>query len=93
MENHEEKDIGAVVAAKRRKKRTLNQNERIIYAPSCNLGTLNFDYSSGYVTIPHDYVKFSKVEDIDEGRVEEGVELVRRLQAGQFSIDRGLEDG
>ena len=59
----EQADVGAEITKKRRKRRTLNQSERIIYAPSCNLGTLNFDYSSGYVTIPHDYVKFTKVED------------------------------
>lgn len=38
---------------KKRKRRTLAQNERIIYAPSCNLGTLSFEHTSGFVTIPH----------------------------------------
>ena len=40
---------------------------------------MNFDYSSGFVTITHDYVKFTKVEG-DEGEVEEGVQLIRNLQ-------------
>lgn len=51
------------ITKKRKKRRTLSQSERIIYAPSCNLGTLNFDYNSGYITIPHDYVKFTRVDD------------------------------
>lgn len=36
----------------KRKRRTLNQQERIIYAPACNLGTMNLDHTSGYITIP-----------------------------------------
>jgi hypothetical protein len=53
----------AEITKKRKKRRTLNQAERIIYAPGCNLGALNFDHSSGYVTIPHDYVKFTRLND------------------------------
>lgn len=87
-----EKDIGAEITKKRKKKRTLNQSERIIYAPSCNLGTLNFDYSSGFVTIPHDYVKFSKIEDVNEGDMEEGVRLVRGLQDIQQTMNKRLRE-
>ena len=96
-EGHEEEGQGkqiadiAEITKKRKKRRTLNQNERLIYAPSCNLGTLNFDYSSGYVTIPHDYVKFTRIEDVNDGEVEEGVKLIRDLQSLTRSINDRLQ--
>lgn len=83
----------AEIGKKRKKKRTLNQSERIIYAPSCNLGTLNFDYNSGYITIPHDYVKFTRVEDERAGDMEEGVRIVRNLQDVRQSINSQLKQG
>lgn len=52
---------GVAMGAKKSKRRTLNQSERIIYAPQCNLGSLNYD-SSGYVTIPYEYVKFTRMK-------------------------------
>ncbi len=79
----------AEISKKRKKRRTLSQSERIIYAPSCNLGTLNFDYNSGYITIPHDYVKFTRVDD-DRGEEEEGVRIVRNLQEVSHSINAQL---
>jgi ribosome biogenesis protein BMS1 len=53
---------------KKRKKRTLKQNERIIYAPHSNLGFLNYEQSSGYITIPDNHVLFTRVEEeqVDE---------------------------
>lgn len=88
----EEVNIGEEIAKKRRKRRTLNQSQRIIYAPSCNLGTLNFDYSSGYVTIPHDYVKFTRIEGEDDSEnVEEGIKMIRDLQDLKHSHE-AIED-
>ena len=79
------------VTKKKKKKRSLNQSQRIIYAPSCNLGTLNFDFSSGYVTIPHDYVKFTQADE-EGGELEEGVSLVRKLQAANQILSRNLRE-
>lgn len=79
----------AEISKKRKKRRTLSQSERIIYAPSCNLGTLNFDYNSGYITIPHDYVKFTRVDD-DRKEEEEGVRIVRNLQDVRQSLNSQL---
>jgi hypothetical protein len=54
------------------------------------LGTLNFDYSSGYVTIPHDYVKFTRIEgDDDDENVEEGIKMIRDLQDRKHSHPAG----
>lgn len=48
-----------------KKLRTLKQKERVIYAPHCNLGFLNFEKSGGYISIPDDYVVFSKKDRPD----------------------------
>jgi hypothetical protein len=34
----------------------------VIYAPHCNLGFLNYDKSGGFITIPDNYVMFTKRE-------------------------------
>lgn len=49
----------------KKKRRTLKDKERIVYAPFSSLGALNFDKTSGYITIPDKYVVFSKTEDVD----------------------------
>jgi len=36
----------------KKEKRTLKRTERAIYAPFSNLGFLNFEGTSGYITIP-----------------------------------------
>lgn len=47
---------------KSNKRRTLKQNERIIYAPYADLNTVNFDKTGGYITIPEEHVIFTKLE-------------------------------
>lgn len=47
---------------KNNKRRTLKQNERIIYAPYADLNTVNFDKTGGYITIPEEHVVFTKLE-------------------------------
>jgi hypothetical protein len=57
---------------------------------------LSFEHTSGYVTIPHEYVKFTRKEDPEadqESEVEEGVELVRGLQDLQETINEKLRKG
>jgi hypothetical protein len=61
LEERKIKDMREV-GKKKKKRRTLAQNERIIYAPSCNLGTLSFEHTSGFVTIPNEYIKFTRRE-------------------------------
>lgn len=93
---------------KTKRRRTLKQNERIIYAPNCNLGMLSFETTGGYVTIPKDNIIFTKVEkkeklnndDEDaieeksenEEELEEGVKMVRELQSIKVGIDQKLKE-
>jgi len=58
---------------KKKKKRTLKQTERIIYAPNSNLGYLNYEKSGGYITIPDKHVIFTKL-DKPQGGTEKGEE-------------------
>ena len=37
---------------KQRKMRTLKDREKVLYAPFSNIGALNFEKSTGYITIP-----------------------------------------
>lgn len=53
---------------------------------------MNFDYSSGYVTIPHDYVKFTRIDEAEQGQLEEGVKIVRNLQDLKMSINSRLKE-
>lgn len=55
QENEEDKP-------KIKKKRTLKQNEKLIYAPHSDLNALNFDKSGGYITIPEEHIVFTKIE-------------------------------
>jgi hypothetical protein len=32
--------------------RNLKDKEKVLYAPFCNVGALNFEKSTGYITIP-----------------------------------------
>ena len=59
---------GAGPVKKAKKKRSLKQNERLIYAPQSNLGFLNYEQSSGYITIPDKHVIFTRIEEeqVDE---------------------------
>lgn len=55
---------------------------------------MSFEHTSGYVTIPHEYVKFTRRDVVDgeekEEEVEEGVEMVRNLQDMKESINEKL---
>lgn len=64
---------------KKKKRRTLKQNERIIYAPGSNLGFLNYEQSSGYITIPDNHVIFTRIEEeqVDEFGNKIKVEIIR----------------
>lgn len=65
-------------------KRALNLKERALYAPLARLSTLAVDSES--VTIPDNYVVFTKLTDADDKLLnpteEAGVKMVRELQSG-----------
>lgn len=77
-----------------KKMRNLKANERTIYAPYCNLGFLNFEKSGGYISIPDDYVVFSKkdrpdvmMEDQESSR-SSGEE---REESEEESVEEGVQ--
>lgn len=78
----------------KKKRRTLKDKERIVYAPFSSLGALNFDKTSGYITIPDKYVVFSKTEDTNNIVAgNEGQRMVRELQDRKFRAQqRGGDD-
>lgn len=91
---------------KKKQKRTLKQSEKIVYAPFCNLGFLNYEKSGGYITIPDEHVVFTKkskqdlyddegnvIEQIDEeDELDEGVKMVRDLQDMKTTLNQRLDD-
>ena len=62
-DDDEETGEGELKVKKPRKKRNLKQNERLIYAPQSTLGFLNYEQTSGYITIPDQHVIFTRLEE------------------------------
>ena len=66
---------------KRKMKRQLNLRERSMYAPYINTNTMSIDQNSGYISIPDNYVVFTKLTDSNNNvinpAVGEGVQMVR----------------
>ena len=53
----------AELAAGKTKKRTLKDKERVLYAPFSNVGAMNFEKTTGYITIPDQYVVYTKLNE------------------------------
>lgn len=53
-------------SGKKKKKRNLKDKERVLYAPFSNIGAMNFEKSSGYITIPDQYVVYTKLNEEEE---------------------------
>jgi hypothetical protein len=59
----------------------LKDKERVLYAPFSNIGAMNFEKTTGYITIPDKYVVYTKLNEEGEGGVDpssgnEGQKLV-----------------
>jgi hypothetical protein len=55
--------------------RTLKDKEKVLYAPFSNVGALNFEKSTGYITIPDNQVVYTRTDGdavLDETRGNEG---------------------
>lgn len=52
----------------------------MLYAPNSNIGALNFDKSSGYITIPDNQVVYTRTAEQPEGRGNEGQQMVWQMQ-------------
>jgi hypothetical protein len=46
--------------------RNLKDKEKILYAPFSNVGSLNFEKTTGYITIPDKQVIYTRVKEEDE---------------------------
>lgn len=44
----------------------------MLYAPFCNIGAMNFEKTTGYITIPDQYVVYTKLNE--DGDQEGGVD-------------------
>lgn len=63
-----------------KKMRTLKDKEKVIYAPFCNLGALNFEKTTGYITIPDSQVIYTRTDGIGAGLGNEGQQMMWKLQ-------------
>jgi len=75
-----------------------------VYAPFSSLGAINFDKTSGYISIPDKYVVFTKTDEVDNlipGKLiyfnkklldNEGQKMVRKLQERKFKDDEEMND-
>ena len=69
------------VEIKGKKKRTLKQKEITLYAPYCNVNSLEYDRNAGYINIPDRFVTFTKgIKEDSNVQLDEGVRMVRELQ-------------
>jgi len=53
----------------------LKDKEKVLYAPYSNIGSLNFENSTGYITIPDKNVIYTRIEEDEKGygnEVDEG---------------------
>ena len=67
---HEAEKNGLV---KKGKKRNLKDKERILYAPYTNIGSMNFEKTTGYINIPDQNVVYTRLDDDDEGGLGDGL--------------------
>ena len=73
--------------------RTLELNQRLLYAPQSNVGVLAFDETGGYVTIPDKFIVFTQRDGEDTDMAQnESVRMVRELQHAKRKLDRALDE-
>lgn len=67
---HEAEKQGLI---KKSKKRNLKDKERVLYAPYTNIGSMNFDKQTGYITIPEENVIFTRTDENDADGLGDGI--------------------
>lgn len=67
---HEAEKQGLV---KTKKKRNLKDKERVLYAPYTNIGSMNFEKTTGYINIPDQNVVYTRIDDEDEAGLGDGL--------------------
>lgn len=67
LEHEREKQLGV---KSKKSMRTLKDRDKVLYAPFSNIGALNFEKSTGYITIPDSQVIYTRVANDDEDEEE-----------------------
>ncbi|PSC76713.1 ribosome biogenesis BMS1-like protein [Micractinium conductrix] len=75
----------------KQKKRSLNERERLVYAPMSDVGGLLFDKDAVYIDIPDWKVQFTSAGVGGAEAGGEGEAMVRGLQATRLAVDEKLE--
>jgi ribosome biogenesis protein BMS1 len=82
------------LAQGKKKSRNLKDKERVLYAPFSNIGAMNFEKTTGYITIPDNQVVYTKlnvdgdqVGGVDASTGNEGQKLVWGLQDLKMALD------
>ena len=81
-QKQKEHELAKTTGTKQRGMRSLKDREKVLYAPFSNIGALNFDKSTGYITIPDKQVVYTRVGD-DENENDkgnEGQQMMWKLQ-------------
>lgn len=47
----------------KKRKRNLKDKEKVLYAPFSNIGAMNFEKTTGYITIPDKYVVYTRLNE------------------------------
>jgi ribosome biogenesis protein BMS1 len=63
-----------------KKLRNLKDKEKVLYAPFSNIGQLNFDKATGYITIPDSQIVYTRTGDADTTKGNEGQQMVWQMQ-------------
>ena len=58
---------------KKTKKRNLKDKERVLYAPYTNIGSMNFEKTTGYINIPDKNVIYTRLDEDDEAGLGDGL--------------------
>ena len=76
---------------KKKKRRTLSQKERILYAPMSNLDFASIDHSNGYITIPDKYVFYTDMPGVQRQDGGEAQEMMKQLQEIPKTLDQQFD--
>eukprot|EP00826_Nyctotherus_ovalis_P061348 TRINITY_DN8722_c0_g2_i5.p1 TRINITY_DN8722_c0_g2~~TRINITY_DN8722_c0_g2_i5.p1 ORF type:complete len:872 (+),score=316.28 TRINITY_DN8722_c0_g2_i5:111-2726(+) len=75
----------------KKKRRTLNQKEKILYAPMTNLDFASIDHSNGYITIPDKYVFYTDMPGVEKRDGGEAQKIMKELQEPSRTLDQQFE--
>lgn len=72
-----------------KKLRSLKDKEKVLYAPNSNIGALNFDKATGFITIPDSQVVYTRADGVTEEDFQkgnEGQKMVWQMQDTDMAL-------